>query len=152
MLIGGYHEDFYDPDHCVYNDVAVLSRDERRLELYAYPRSVLPPLDSHAAAFVPSENAIFIVGGYRAPEEGRGAAYGELQPTVSDRSAGMPVLRLEVDHSTPCFPRLVSPFAASRFRLAPRGAPSPDCRSPLPRPPHSRSRRSRILCAPSNVP
>ena len=42
------------------------------------PRNVLPPLDNHAAVYVPNEAAIFVVGGYRASsDEAKGGGYGE---------------------------------------------------------------------------
>ena len=61
VYIGGEHEDFYDPDFCIYNDVVVIaatSPDERpkRLTLdcvmiYGYPKAVFPPTDFHSATY-----------------------------------------------------------------------------------------------------
>lgn len=49
--IGGEHEDFYDPDFCIYNDVVVEYPGGRR-EFYLYPKNVFPPTDSHTATLV----------------------------------------------------------------------------------------------------
>lgn len=63
ITIGGEHEDFYDPDFCIYNDVVVQQRDD--VEIYGYSRSVFPPTDFHTATLVGA--TIFIIGsvGYR---------------------------------------------------------------------------------------
>ena len=58
ITIAGEHEDFYDPDFCIYNDVVVQKGDA--VEIYGYPRSVFPPTDFHTATLV--GNDIFIVG------------------------------------------------------------------------------------------
>ena len=62
--IGGEHEDWYDPDFCIYNDVVVEHRDGR-LEFCLYPKRVFPPTDFHTATLV--GNAIILIGsvGYR---------------------------------------------------------------------------------------
>lgn len=49
--IAGEHEDSYDPDFCIYNDVVVEHPDGRR-EFYLYPREVFPPTDFHTATLV----------------------------------------------------------------------------------------------------
>ncbi len=62
--IGGEHEDFYDENFCIYNDV-VVEHPGDRLEFYLYPLSVFPPTDSHSATLV--EDAIILIGslGYK---------------------------------------------------------------------------------------
>jgi len=61
VLIGGEHEDFYDPDFCIYNDVFVCYPEEDgRVEVYGYPVSVFPPTDFHSATMV--GEWIYVVG------------------------------------------------------------------------------------------
>ncbi len=87
LYIGGEHEDWYDPDFCIYNDLLVIvpapgqsfvSPSEGRVELYAYPRELFPPTDFHTATLV--GDWIYLIGSL---------GYGE------DRRVGMtPVFRL----------------------------------------------------------
>ena len=69
VCIGGEHEDYYDPDFFIYNDVVVIHPD-RRVEIYGFSPSVFPPTDFHTATLI--GDAIYIIGGlgYRA-ERGR---------------------------------------------------------------------------------
>jgi hypothetical protein len=60
VLIAGEHEDFYDPDFYIYNDVVVRHPDGR-IEIFGYPREIFPPTDFHSATLV--GNRIVIVGG-----------------------------------------------------------------------------------------
>jgi hypothetical protein len=60
IYIGGEHEDFYDPDFYIYNDVVALGPDGR-LEIYGYPKEVFPPTDFHSATVV--GDRILVVGG-----------------------------------------------------------------------------------------
>lgn len=60
ICIGGEHEDFYDPDFCIYNDVVVL-RGNAQTEIYGYPKAVFPPTDFHTATV--TGGRILIVGG-----------------------------------------------------------------------------------------
>ena len=46
--LAGEHEDGYDPDFCIYNDVVVEYPGGRR-EFYLYPKDVFPPTDFRAA-------------------------------------------------------------------------------------------------------
>ncbi|NJK39372.1 MAG: hypothetical protein HC825_04600 [Oscillatoriales cyanobacterium RM1_1_9] len=46
--IAGEHEDYYDPDFCIYNDVVLYEKD-RSFKIFGYPRSVFPPTDFHTA-------------------------------------------------------------------------------------------------------
>jgi hypothetical protein len=57
--IAGEHEDFYDSDFCIYNDV-VIEYPDGRLEIYLYPRSVFPPTDFHTATLVDGE--LIVIG------------------------------------------------------------------------------------------
>lgn len=69
ICVAGEHEDFYDPDFCIYNDVIVLrpasgetdvSLTSGEVELYGYPAEVFPPTDFHSATLV--DDRIIIVG------------------------------------------------------------------------------------------
>jgi hypothetical protein len=64
VCVGGEHEDFYDPDFCIYNDVVVL-RPDGEIEIYGYPREIFPPTDFHTATLV--GNKLVIIGsvGYK---------------------------------------------------------------------------------------
>jgi hypothetical protein len=64
IYIGGEHEDFYDPDFYIYNDVIVIHPDES-VEIYGYPEHIFPPTDFHTSTLI--DNTIVIIGslGYR---------------------------------------------------------------------------------------
>jgi hypothetical protein len=49
--IGGEHEDSYDSDFCIYNDVTVF-HPSGEIETYLYPENVFPPTDFHSATVV----------------------------------------------------------------------------------------------------
>ena len=57
--VAGEHEDSYDPDFCIYNDVMVQYVDGGR-EFYLYPKDVFPPTDFHTATIVGSK--IVLIG------------------------------------------------------------------------------------------
>lgn len=59
ICIGGEHEDSYDPDFHIYNDVVVFG-PEGEIEIYGYPKEVFPPTDFHSATLVGDE--LIIVG------------------------------------------------------------------------------------------
>jgi hypothetical protein len=79
VQIGGEHEDYYDLDFCIYNDVFVHQRDGS-VAVYGYPQSVFPPTDFHTATLV--GDSICVIGslGYQGTR-----CYGET-----------PVYRLDV--------------------------------------------------------
>ncbi|GMV26592.1 MAG: hypothetical protein AMXMBFR58_26230 [Phycisphaerae bacterium] len=69
VCIAGEHEDWYDPDFCIYNDVIVLraalgktSVDETsgEVEIYGYPQATFPPTDFHSATLV--DDRIYVIG------------------------------------------------------------------------------------------
>lgn len=60
VQIGGEHEDFYDPDFFIYNDVVVHER-LGQFVIMCYPKDVFPPTDFHSATYV--DGFIYIVGG-----------------------------------------------------------------------------------------
>jgi len=76
VLIAGEHEDSYDPDFCIYNDVTVFDPGGE-IHVYGYPYAVFPPTDFHTATHV--GDFIYIIGslGY-----------------MEKRQGGMPVYRL----------------------------------------------------------
>lgn len=78
ILIAGEHEDSYDIDFCIYNDVVVFHADGR-IQIFGYPYELFPPTDFHTATLVGDH--IYIVGslGYQ-----------------GQRQTGMPVWRLNV--------------------------------------------------------
>ncbi len=59
----GEHEDHYDPDFQIYNDVVVLHPDGR-VDIFGYPPEVFPATDFHTATLI--ENRIVIVGNLKA--------------------------------------------------------------------------------------
>ena len=64
VLIAGEHEDHYDDDFCIYNDVTVLD-GRGEVALYLYPKDTFPPTDFHSATLI--GDAIWLIGclGYR---------------------------------------------------------------------------------------
>jgi len=59
VFIAGEHEDYYDPDFYIYNDV-VIQHPDGRVEVYGYPPEVFPPTDFHSATLV--GNRIVLIG------------------------------------------------------------------------------------------
>jgi ankyrin repeat protein len=59
VQIGGEHEDFYDRDFCIYNDVFVHERDGS-ITIFGYPESVFPPSDFHTATLI--GDWIYVIG------------------------------------------------------------------------------------------
>lgn len=57
--IGGEHEDHYDPDFCIYNDV-VVNHGDGTFDVYGYPKDVFPPTDFHTATLI--GRSILIIG------------------------------------------------------------------------------------------
>jgi hypothetical protein len=57
--IGGEHEDYYDPDFYIYNDVVVVLPDGE-IEIRGYPITVFPPTDFHSATLV--DRSIYVIG------------------------------------------------------------------------------------------
>lgn len=68
--IAGEHEDSYDPDFCIYNEVFHHLGDGE-FKIYQYPESVFPPTDFHTATLVTGH--IYIIGNLGYPEK---RAYG----------------------------------------------------------------------------
>ncbi len=57
--IAGEHEDSYDSDFCIYNDVIIFDGNGD-FNIYGYPKEVFPPTDFHTATLVGDD--IYIVG------------------------------------------------------------------------------------------
>lgn len=65
MLIGGEHEDHYDPDFCIYADVTVLD-GKGGVDHFIYPDEVFPPTDFHTASL--HNDQIWLIGSLSYPE------------------------------------------------------------------------------------
>jgi hypothetical protein len=59
VLIAGEHEDYYDPDFFIYNDVIVINTDGS-VHFYSYPKEEFPPTDFHSATLLNDE--ILLIG------------------------------------------------------------------------------------------
>lgn len=68
LLIAGEHEDHYDPDFYIYNDV-ILTTPSGEVEIYGYPYEVFPPTDFHSATLV--DDRVVIVGCLGHPRQRR---------------------------------------------------------------------------------
>jgi hypothetical protein len=68
VSVGGEHEDDYDPDFCIYNDVVVFG-PTGQIEIYGYPKEVFPPTDFHTATL--AGGRLIIVGCLGYPEDRR---------------------------------------------------------------------------------
>lgn len=65
LFVAGEHEDFYDPDFFIYNDVVVRHPDHT-IDIHGYAASDFPPTDFHSATLV--GNRLLLIGtlGYAA--------------------------------------------------------------------------------------
>jgi len=66
VQIGGEHEDYYDPDFFIYNDV-VIHDGKGDFQIYGYPKDVFPPTDFHTSTLVGNE--IYIIGCLGYPDQ-----------------------------------------------------------------------------------
>lgn len=66
VVVGGEHEDFYDDDFFIYNDVTVLS-PSGQIDHFIYPREVFPPTDFHSATLVGER--VFLIGSLGYPQD-----------------------------------------------------------------------------------
>lgn len=66
VLVAGEHEDSYDSDFCIYNDVIVLHKNGS-VEIYGYPGEIFPPTDFHTSTL--TGNGIVIIGNLGYPED-----------------------------------------------------------------------------------
>lgn len=68
IFIGGEHEDHYDEDFFIYNDVVVKNANGA-ISIYGYPTDIFPPTDFHSATLVGDD--IYIVGCIGYPKQRR---------------------------------------------------------------------------------
>ena len=80
VYVAGEHEDSYDPDFFIYNDVVIVN-PSGDIQIFGYPVEVFPATDFHSATLV--DNALILIGNLSYPQDRR---YGQTQ-----------VLRLEID-------------------------------------------------------
>jgi hypothetical protein len=66
VLVGGEHEDYYDPDFYIYNDV-VVRRADGGIEIYGYPKDIFAPTDFHSATLIGER--IILIGCLGYPEQ-----------------------------------------------------------------------------------
>ena len=66
VLIGGEHEDYYDPDFQIYNDVIVRGPNDE-IEIFGYPAADFPPTDFHSATLL-DDGRIIVIGNLGYPE------------------------------------------------------------------------------------
>lgn len=59
VQVGGEHEDSYDPDFCIYNDVFVHHPDGT-IQIFDYPKEIFPPTDFHTATLIGTD--IYLIG------------------------------------------------------------------------------------------
>ena len=60
VLIGGEHEDFYDPDFYIYNEM-IVRRPDGSVTIYGYPADGFAPTDFHSATRIGDH--VLIIGG-----------------------------------------------------------------------------------------
>lgn len=68
VQIGGEHEDFYDEDFCIYNDVFI-HEPGGSVTILGYPEEVFAPTDFHTATLI--GEFIYVIGGLGYPEARR---------------------------------------------------------------------------------
>lgn len=68
LRIAGEHEDYYDPDFYIYNDV-IVQHPDGRIEIFGYPEDVFAPTDFHSATLV--EQQVWIIGNVGYPQQRR---------------------------------------------------------------------------------
>lgn len=73
IMIAGEHEDHYDPDFFIYNDV-IIAHPNGRIEIHGYPEDHFPPTDFHSATLVGGE--LVLIGNLSYPHLRR---FGETQ-------------------------------------------------------------------------
>lgn len=76
--IGGEHEDWYDPDFCIYNDV-IIETPTGEFDILVYSADVFPPTDFHTATLV--DRHIYLIGNLGYIDQ---RSYGETPVRVLD--------------------------------------------------------------------
>ena len=59
--IAGEHEDYYDPDFFIYNDV-IVEQGNGEIQIYGYPKTSFRPTDLHSATAINNEQSILLIG------------------------------------------------------------------------------------------
>jgi hypothetical protein len=80
VLISGEHEDGYDPDFNIYNDVIIYHPD-RSLEIFGYPREIFPPTDFHTATLIAGR--IIVIGNLGYPQDRKKGVTQVLEMDIS---------------------------------------------------------------------
>jgi hypothetical protein len=80
LLIAGEHEDYYDPDFHIYNDVVAL-HPNGSIDIFGYPAEVFPPTDFHTATLVGDQ--IIIIGSLGYQEQRKPSTTPVLKLNVS---------------------------------------------------------------------
>jgi hypothetical protein len=93
VQVAGEHEDYYDSDFCIYNDVFVHAPDGT-VKIYGYPEDVFPPTDFHTATLV--GETIWLIGslGYKAPASDR-------TPVFALDTRSFHIERVDIDGESP---------------------------------------------------
>ena len=94
VLIGGEHEDHYDPDFYIYNDVVVVTTDGW-VEIYGYPLDSFPATDFHSATLI--DGAVLLIGNLSYPDDRRAGYTQVLQLDLETLSMS----RIETSGSNP---------------------------------------------------
>ncbi len=81
IMIAGEHEDHYDADFFIYNDV-VIARPDGRIEIFGFPEEHFPPTDFHSATLLGGE--LILIGNLSYPHLRR---IGETQVYAYDIAA-----------------------------------------------------------------
>ena len=66
IYIAGEHEDSYDPDFYIYNDVVIIDANDD-ITILGYPAAIFPPTDFHTATIVGQE--LLLIGNLGYPED-----------------------------------------------------------------------------------
>ena len=94
ILIGGEHEDYYDPDFYIYNDVVAL-HPEDGMDIWCYPRSDFLPTDFHTATLLGDRIIMIGCAGYKQDRQ-----YGSTLVQILDLKS-MSVSRVETFGESP---------------------------------------------------
>ena len=92
--MGGEHEDYYDPDFYIYNDVVIFAPADL-IEIYGYPKEVFPPTDFHTACLLGSQ--LIIIGGLGYPADRRPG----YTPVYALDLAGHRIVKMESSGENP---------------------------------------------------
>lgn len=66
VLIAGEHEDYYDPDFYIYNDVVVIDKFGE-MSVFGYPTDVFPATDFHTATLL--DDSLVLIGSLGYPQD-----------------------------------------------------------------------------------